>query len=105
MKKPKRVVGPFTTEWGNTIQPGQKVFAITTCSHQTCVMEVEYVGYVERDSLRSDSDMKEFYKSKRQYVQVRRACHWTRDTTIISTLVYNRIIPVESSAVDLIKLI
>jgi len=105
MEKPKRIVAPFTTEWGHTIQPGQKVFAVTTRSHQTHVSEVEYVGYVERDAIKYDSETKKYYNYKRSHVQVRRACRWTQDTTIISTLCYNRIIPVESSAVDLIKLI
>lgn len=101
MKKPKRIVAPFTTEWGHTIQPGQKVFAVTTCSHQMLVEEVEYIGYVKRDGYRYDSKTKIYINFKRPNVQVRRASR--ENKLIISTLYYNRIIPVESSASELAK--
>ena len=81
MEKPKRIVEPFINKWGSTITPGQKVFAITNCTHQTRVDLVEYIGYVERDG-------------KRPHVQVRRRCPWDENKLIISTLNQNRIIPV-----------
>lgn len=46
--KPVRKTLPFTNKFGDTIQPGDKVYSITTCTHRTCITEGEYVGYIER---------------------------------------------------------
>ena len=45
MSKSKRIVGPFTSEFG-TFQPGDRANAVTMCTSRTNVARVEYVGYV-----------------------------------------------------------
>ena len=67
MSKAKRIVAPFTNKFGDTINPGDKVYAITTCTHRTRVNESEYVGYVER----SGYDFKTKQKVMMPYVQVK----------------------------------
>lgn len=119
MSKSKRIVAPFTNNFGVTINPGDKVYAITVCSHRTYISEVEYVGYIERDGY--DYNTRQYEKMK--FAQVRRPTtdrkayyegtdtlvNWStfnrgedkiewRETErfIITTLQYNNIIPVTS---------
>lgn len=47
MKRERKIL-PFTNNFGDVIQPGDTVYAITTCSHRTYVGKAEYIGYIER---------------------------------------------------------
>lgn len=66
MKRERKVL-PYTNRFGDVINPGDKVYSITTCSHRTHISEGEYVGYVERDS----PDYKTRSYKPMPYVQVR----------------------------------
>lgn len=47
MKRERKIL-PFTNNFGDVIQPGETVYAITTCAHRTHVGKAEYIGYIER---------------------------------------------------------
>lgn len=66
MSKTKRIVAPFINDFGQVIQPGDSVFAVTTCTHRTNVFEAKYVGYVERQSY----DWKEKKHTMMKYAQI-----------------------------------
>lgn len=121
--KTKRIVEPFQTKYNQTIQPGDKVFAVTTRTHRVSVREAEYLGYVERKTYNYKTREYEMMK----FAQIRSpskkcVCYfkgtdteakWPYDpnagerewraipTTMISTLQYNRIFRAGSSAADL----
>jgi hypothetical protein len=126
--KPVRKTLPFTNKFGDTIQPGDMVYSITTCTHRTCITEGEYVGYIER----SGYDYKTRESKNIPYVQVKvpavrtvyfdklknatfKWADYTRDyfnehvvrseekIFRISTLNYNNIIPRSSSTEKLAK--
>jgi hypothetical protein len=127
MKRERKIL-PFTNRFGDVIQPGDFVYAITTCTHRTHVNKAEYVGYVERSSY--DWKTKE-YKDM-PYVQVKSPCtiveyfdkkankkyDWVGYTkeyfdqnverreipsTRISTLQYNNILPVTAAIDQLVE--
>lgn len=122
MSKSKRVVGPFTSEYG-TFNPGDQAIAITVCTGTVNVDRVEYVGYIERESYNWHTKKTESTK----YAQIRRPtktftpfwagteekASWPygdrkveyRDVhgSMITTLQYNRLLPAGSSVDDLIK--
>lgn len=50
MGRAVRIVAPFINDFGQVIQPGEQVFAITTCTKVTRVNKAKYIGYVERNS-------------------------------------------------------
>lgn len=123
MSKTKRIVGPFTSEFG-TFNPGDAAIAVTVCTGRTCVDRVEYVGYVERNQYNWKT--KEYEAMK--FAQIRRpseqlewynkttgeACNWSRDENIshryitkhiVTTLQYNRLLPAVTDTDGLIKAI
>lgn len=121
MKRERKIL-PFTNNFGDVIQPGDTVYAITTCSHRTHINKAEYVGYIERDEYN-------WYTKERvmnPYVQIKvpttrtryfdklknKAYDWAGYTTEyfkenverieepcfrISTLYYNNIVPCNAS--------
>ena len=104
MAKSKRIVAPFTNQWGDVINPGDKVFAITVCTGRTNVDKVEYVGYIQHSHSvsvqvrRPHIYRQAFYKGTDQHAtwpfESNREVEWRkRETTWITTLQYNRIIP------------
>ena len=123
MSKSKRIVGPFTSEYG-TFNPGDSAIAITVCTGNVHVARVEYVGYVERQIYNWQTKQTRTEK----YAQIRRpsqrgewydkatneACRWTAGavlgyryipTTTVTTLQYNRLLPASASIDNLIKAI
>lgn len=122
MSKSKRIVGPFTSEYG-TFNPGDKAIAITVCTGNVCVERVEYVGYIEREEYQWDTKKTELMK----FAQIRRptttfTCFWKGtdekakwpygsreveyrnvDSMIITTLHYNRLLPDSATTDALIK--
>lgn len=121
-KRSKRVVGPFTSEYG-TFNPGDPAIAVTVCRGNVYLARVEYVGYVERDvyDYRSKSYVAEkFAQVKRPTKigewydkQTGEKSDWRAgdpnlgrryvDASRISTLQHNRLIPATATADDLIK--
>ena len=124
MSKSKRIIGPFTSEYG-TFNPGDQAIAITVCTGNVHVSRVEYVGYVERETYNWKTKTKEAEK----FAQIRRPtktftpfwagtdekARWPygdrkveyRDvhSTIVTTLQYNRLLPAGASTDELIKVI
>jgi hypothetical protein len=123
MSKSKRIVGPFTSEFG-TFQPGDKAIAVTMCTSRTNVARVEYVGYVEREDYNWNTKKSETMK----FAQIRRTtlrtewydkdtnekCNWRSGknmgvrhvpATIITTLQYNRLIPDTATTDELMQAI
>lgn len=124
MTKSKRIVGPFTSEYG-TFNPGDPAIAITVCTKRVNVSRVWYVGYIERDSYNYKTRQTE----KVKFAQVRRPifthtvfwagteekAQWPYGDrkveyrkipgTIVSTLQYNRIIPASASTDELINVL
>ena len=122
MSKSKRIVGPFTSEFG-TFHPGCEAIAITVCTGNVHVARVEYIGYVER----SVGNWPNAGNRVEKFAQVRRptktfTAFWAdteekarwpygdrkveyRDvhSTIVSTLQYNRLLPASASTDELIK--
>lgn len=131
MSKSKRIVAPFTNKFGQTIQPGEDVFAITTCTGIVSINQAKYVGYVERQSY--DWDTKTYGLEK--FAQISTPCtknvYYKKGTTEpfvwgfynsgipgtdqfdrvevpfdqISTLQYNRIIPTTASLNDMASIL
>lgn len=122
MSKSKRIEGPFTSEFG-TFNPGDPAIAVTTCTGNTVVKRVEYVGYIERNSYnwktkkyepqkfaqirRPTSTFTAFWagtgeKAKWPYGD-RKVEYRSVPGTIVSTLQYNRLIPATASTDQLIK--
>ena len=125
MSKSKRVVAPFTNQFGQTLNPGESCIAITTCTGRTSISRVEYVGYIERNSYNYQTRSYEPTK----YVQIRRPAkvykgafyegtdekaRWPydanrkvdyryEDSKIITTLQYNNVLADKTSVDDLIK--
>ena len=124
MSKSKRIVGPFTSEYG-TFNPGDNAVAITVCTGTVCVDRVEYVGYIERAKYNWQTKQTE----KEKFAQIRRpVSRWGAylkgtDTpakwpytseeveyksvagTAITTLQHNRLLPANLSTDDLIKVL
>lgn len=61
-EKVVRHIEPFTNEFGDVIQPGEAVYAITMCTSRTHVTKGEYLGVIKRAGWRGDVE---------PYVQVR----------------------------------
>lgn len=122
MKRERKIL-PFTNKFGDTINPGEQVYVITTCTHTTCVNKGEYLGFVERE----DYDWKLKQTKMMPYVQVKvkdqrtvwfdtlknekyswvghnneyfqaHVEHRKEDFHRISTLYYNNVIPANASA-------
>ena len=119
MSKTKRIVAPFTNKFGDKINPGDTVYAITVCTKRTNIEKVEYVGYIERQGWNYRTSKHEIVP----FVQVRRPTtksyyvyegtdtlvNWStfdrtqkterkeEQTSIITTLCYNNIIPANST--------
>ena len=111
MSKANKVVGDFESEYGK-FKPGDKAYAVTTGTGHTVKVElVEYVGYITRESYN--------WRTKENtldaFAQIRRPirktqwynkdtgvnCKWFPgaavrwiDTTTITTLKLNRLIPI-----------
>lgn len=124
MSKSKRIIGPFTSEYG-TFNPGDQAIAITVCTGNVCVARVEYVGYVER----KEYNWKTKTYEMQRFAQIRRPsqrgewynkvtnekCDWRANssdlgfryipTTTVTTLNHNRLIPAACSTDELIKVI
>jgi len=66
MKRERKIL-PYTNKFGDVINPGDTVYAITTCTKQTCINKGEYIGYVERDGY----DYKTKSYVKMPFVQVK----------------------------------
>ncbi len=119
MSKTKRIVGPFTSEFG-TFNPGDACIAVTVCTKNVSVARVTYVGYIERQNYNWQTKQSETMK----YAQIRRpakklqwfneetgeTCNWFSgakarwiDTDIVSTLQYNRLLPADTTTDGLIK--
>lgn len=121
MSKSKRVVAPFTNEFG-TFNPGDQAIAITVSTGRVSVARVEYVGYVERKVY----SWHEKKHTTRKHAQIRRPIQkwqafykgtderasWpykgeveyrTLDGFAITTLQHNRLIPAGISTDELIK--
>lgn len=122
MSKSKRIVGPFTSEYG-TFNPGDQAIAVTVCTGRLNVERVEYVGYIERDNYNWHTKKHE----KAMYAQVRRPTQtftpfwrgtnekatWPYnskeveyrnvDRMIITTLQQNRLLPAGTSTDELMK--
>jgi len=120
--KSKRIEGPFTNNYG-TFHPGDPCIAITVCTGQVQVTRAQYVGYIERKAYNYRSRQYEPIK----FAQIRRPikisewydkttnekCNWRPndsnlgiryiDSTIVTTLQYNRLLPTQATADDLIK--
>lgn len=124
MSKSKRIVGPFTSEFG-TFNPGDSAIAVTVCTGRVNVARVEYVGYVERQTYNWNTKQTEVQK----FAQIRRPSSWwgafwkgtdqkaswpygdreveyrSVDTQIITTMQYNRLMPSTTTTDELIKVI
>jgi hypothetical protein len=122
MGKSKRIEGPFTNEFG-TFNLGDQCVAITVCTGRVNVARVEYIGYIERTEYNYQTKKSE----PRQYAQIRRpskrfewynkltgeSCSWESgnndhglryyDTTTVTTLQYNRLLPAQISIDQLIE--
>lgn len=114
MSKTKRIIAPFTSEYG-TFNPGDQAIAITVCTGNVHVSRVEYVGYVERQGdkfaqiRRPTKTFTSFWAGtdeKARWPYGDRKVEY-RDVhgTIISTLWYNRLLPAGASTDELIKVI
>lgn len=122
MTASKRIVGPFTNEYG-TFNPGDPCVAITVCTGNVCVERVEYVGYVERNSYnwrsktsvptkfvqvrRNNRRYTPFYKGTEEVAKwpygEREIEYKYVDKLIITTLQDNRILPTQVTTDQLIK--
>lgn len=124
MSKSKRIVGPFQSDYGS-FNPGDPAIAITVCTGSVNVARVEYLGYIEREVF----DWHTKKKDTAKFAQVRRPTNrytafykgtdtvavWPYDErpveyrptpgTTITTLQYNRLIPANVSADQLMKVI
>lgn len=119
MSKSKRIVGPFTSEFG-TFNPGDDCIAVTVCTKNVSVARVKYVGYVERQGYNRQSKQYETMK----FAQIRRptkklqwfneetgeTCNWFSgakarwiDAEVVSTLQDNRLLPAGTITDGLIK--
>ena len=127
MKRERKEL-PFTNKFGDTINPGDAVYAITTCTHRTYITKGEYLGYVET----SGYDYKTRSATLIPKVQVRfpavKYAHFDKKTGKlfnwndytyeyykenverqeipthrVSTLVYNNILPANTSTETLAK--
>lgn len=122
MSKSKRIEQPFANEYG-TFNPGDHCIAITVCTGRVNVARVEYVGYVERRCYNYKTRQTETMK----FAQIRRPTRtytsfwkgtndkasWPYgerdveyryvDSTTITTLNYNRLLPAAASVDQLIK--
>lgn len=114
MSKSKRIVGPFTSEYG-TFHPGDEAIAITVCTGRVNVARVEYVGYVEnyrgekKAQVRRATTRSEWYDK-----DTGEATRWMHGrnlgirylpATVITTLNYNRLIPASAETDTLIRAI
>lgn len=127
MSKSKRIVGPFVNDFGHIINPGEKAYAVTTCTGRVKVKEVTYVGFVEREVY----DWQEKKRMMKKYAQIKTSAKKTeffakgtndkfawgffnnnipgdqqydrREVSFdqISTLQYNRILPATASLSEL----
>lgn len=124
MSKTNRIVATYNNEYG-AYEPGDKVLAITVCTHNVKVEPVEYVGYVERKVYNfrtSEYDVQKFVQIRRMSKRYRvvwkdtgepakypysgRPTEYKRYTApMITTLYYNRIFPINNQAIDLPKTI
>lgn len=67
MAKRERKILPYVNQYGDTINPGETVYVVTTCTHRTRVNKCEYIGFVER----MEYDYKSAKYASKPYVQVR----------------------------------
>lgn len=114
MSKSKRIVGPFTSEYG-TFQPGDQAIAITVCTGRVAVARVEYVGYIEgyngqrKAQVRRATTRSEWYdKDTGEATRWMSGCNLGiryLPSTVITTLNYNRLIPANAETDTLIKAI
>lgn len=51
-KKVVRHIEPFTNEFGDVIQPGEAVYAVTMCTSRTHITKGEYLGVIKREGRR-----------------------------------------------------
>lgn len=118
----KTIVAPIQLEHG-TFNPGDQVFAVTTCTGKVKVSKVEYVGYVlarqycykekkyvdiKKAQIRRPTDIGEWFDK-----ETGEKTQWKPNTpnlgfryvpgTRVTTLNYNRILPVNATVDELIK--
>ena len=109
--KTKRIVKPFQTKYNQTIQPGDKVIAVTMSQGHLNVRQAEYIGYVER---KGNAYAQVRGLSKKWVLFVKGTNYeakwpWSTDDTEyraveverIYTLLHNRMFHIQSSASDL----
>lgn len=118
----KRIEGPIELEHG-TFKPGDQCIAVTVCTGRVNVARVEYVGYVvhkqydyrakkyedvKRAQIRRPIKRGEWYDTK-----TNEKCAWRPNdptikyryvpATIVSTLIYNRLLPAQATVGQLMK--
>lgn len=122
MSKSKRIEESFTNKYG-TFNPGDSCIAVTVCTGRVNLARVDYLGYVEREGYNYQTRSYE----KVKFAQIRRPttsyrafyvgtdepARWPYKVgeveyrnipgTIVSTLQYNRLLPANATADDLIK--
>lgn len=123
MGKSKRIVAPFVNDFGQVIQPNDPVFAVTTCTHRVSINKVKYIGFVERETYNWRDSKYEMQKFAQISAPATRHVYYKKGTTEpfqwstyvqgvpgdqqydrveeqfeqISTLQYNRILPITAS--------
>jgi hypothetical protein len=70
MTTSKRIIGPFTTKYGQTLHPGDRVATATVCAGQTRVERGVYVGYIEHPGRSWDPVNKVYEPHIVKYAQV-----------------------------------
>lgn len=131
MSKTKRIVAPFINDFGQVIQPGDSVFAVTTCTHRTNVFEAKYVGYIEREEYNWKEKKHEMKKFAQISTPSTKHVYYKKGTSelfnwgtyvsgvpgdeqfdraevpfnYISTLQYNRILPAYASITQLASVV
>lgn len=127
MSKSKRIVAPFVNDFGHIINPGDKAFAVTTCTGRVSVKEVTYIGFIERQAFNWGESKYELQKFAQIKTPATRTVYFTKGTKErfawsfyqsgvpgdqqfdrvevpfeqISTLQYNRILPSTASLSEL----
>lgn len=119
----KRIVAPFINDFGQVIHPNDEAFAVTTCTGRVSVKKVKYIGYIEREAFNWRDSKYEKQKFAQISTPAKKHVYYQKGTTDpfawsfynsdipgdqqydrvevkfdqISTLQYNRILPITAS--------
>ena len=79
-KKVARHIEPFTNEFGDVIQPGEDIYAITMCTKNTYVTKGKYLGVIKRAGWRGQEQL-----AVQVEVDAKRAAYRYKDTKETTT--------------------